>query len=402
MDKPLSKYIILFLFLFPVLNAHASIDWGDSPFTTLNDNVNTVKSNVSTITGKVTGNISTVADQFKSQIDLLQSQGLLVKETAEQLLDWLNDHKEDYVKFASPGRCGAGSPCDIFREELRTFVQNFSSLSDRFPVVDKLGLSDAPVLTRLLDKLPPIILFPIYETMSRMPDWNKLPEQLASIYDEIADPDVFSVRLSPLSVADTSGFAATAYTTASFTTSASTINTPTERFCESHTDRLDKGIDPVRLNRIKLFISYLKAVFDIIGEVPPKDQNLELVGEGGSLPIPNAFKMIVHAINFIQDAVQTYRNNIQICRDLRNAERDRNLQLEIQVAQCLQLADFVLPGTRDDIYDLVTNKVNVASQYGLPVDSSLKSIRLADNFRAAGMWKSAYLKLCDAYKKIGE
>ena len=157
-------------------------------------------------------------------------------------------------------------------------------------------------------------------------------------------------------------------------------------------------MDPVRLNRINLFISGLATTFDVFGESLPKDQGLNLLGEGGSLPFPNTLKMIAHVIGFIQQAIGTFHANLDICRSI----KDREIQLEVQVAQCLQLADFILPATRDEIYDLVTRRIEEARSYGIPVTKSDNAIAQADYFRQQQQWKSAYLKLCDAYGKIGK
>lgn len=370
--------------------AHADLSSIETTVNEIKTNLGNVKTNVGTIKTSVTGNISTVADEFKTQVDLLQVKGVLVKETADQLLDWLNSHKDEYLVFAG-NKCDNASPCGIFREEMRVFIEDFSYLSDRFPVIEKMGMSDSPRIIRLIDRLPPILIFPMYEVMNRMPDWNKIPVQLASMYDEIGDPEVFSIDFAPPINTLSAGFTQTAVA----------ATTPTGIFCERNASRLDNGIDPVRLNRLQLFVSYLKTGMSIIGEVPPKDQNLEVVGEGGSLPVPNVFKMIVLVVNFVQDAVSTYRDNINICRSIRDQERSRLLTLEIQVASCLQLVDFIMPGTRDDVYNLVSDKIESARNQGIPVQQSDRAMALVDSFRADGDWKQAYLKLCDAYSKIG-
>lgn len=385
-------YILVLLVSFVALSSTAHADLA-SIETTVNDiktNLSNVKTNVGTIKTSVTGNISTVADEFKTQVDLLQAKGVLVKETADQLLDWLNSNKDEYLVFAG-NQCDNASPCGIFREEMRVFIEEFSYLSDRFPVIEKMGMSDSPRIIRLIDRLPPILIFPMYEVMNRMPDWNKIPEQLANIYDEIGDPEVFSIDFAP----------PINTLSAEFTQTAVAATTPTGRFCERNASRLDNGIDQVLLNRLQLLVSYLKTTMSIIGEVPPKDQNLEVAGEGGSLPIPNAFKMIVYVVNFVQDAVSTYRDNISICRTIRDQELSRLLTLEIQVASCLQLVDFIMPGTRDDVYNLVANKIEDARNQGISVQQSDRAMALVDSFRADGDWKQAYLKLCDAYSKIG-
>jgi len=228
--------------------------------------------------------------------------------------------------------------------------------------------------------------------MNRAPGWRTIPQDLASIYDEIGDPDVFSVRLTPLASATAASVSPRAFA------ATPAFGTPTERFCSNHVNRVNNGMDPVRLNRINLFVAFVNTMLNIFGESLPKDQGLNLLGEGGSVPFPNTFKMVAHAVNFIQGALATFHANLEICR----AINDREIQLQIQVAQCLQLADFILPGSRDEIYEIVTHKIEEARSNGMPVAKSDSAIVLADSFRRQYRWKEAYLKLCDAYRKIGE
>jgi hypothetical protein len=365
-----SSFFIVLLLLCGPASAHAQ--W-------TNKNIGEIQTNVSNIETSVNGKISTVANEFKKQVDLLQDEGFLLKDSAEQLLNWLNSHRDEYLEFYG-NKCDNDSTCGIFREEMRIFIEDFSILSDRFPVIEKMGMSDSPFIIKLIDKLPPILIFQMYTVMNRMPDWNKIPEQLSGIYDEIGDPEVFSTNFEP----------------------RINVNmTPTERFCELNADRLDNGIDPVRLNRIQLFVSFMKTRLNVAGEIVPPSQTLTILGEGASVPIPDIFKSIVHVINFIQDCASTYRDNINLCRDIRDIERSRLLTLEVQVASCLQLTDFIMPESRDDVYGLVEDKIDKARNAGISVRQSERSMSLVDNFRDDGDWKEAYLKLCDAYKKIG-
>lgn len=391
MKLKITQFLFIVLLSSMVTSAYAiTLEDIGQDISNIKTNVTTIKSNVSNIKTTVTGNVSSVADEFKQQIDALQSRGLLLRETSDQLLDWLNSHQDDYLAFVG-SQCGVGSPCYDFRIELNKFIQDFSLLSDRFPIIENLGMNDSPRIINIVNNLPHILVFTLYETMARMPDWNMLPSYLAAVYDEVGDPDVFSIDLAPLANVSAKGV----------TAAASTNATPTQTFCTKNAARLDNGIDPVSLNRIKLFVSALKTTMSVISEVPPKDQNLEVVGEGGSLPIPNLFKMIVHVVNFIQDAVQTYRNNIGICIDIRDKAQARELTVEVQVANCLQLVEFIMPGTRDEVYNLVISRIDSAAAEGVPVDKSNSSIAEADMLREKGKWKNAYLKICEAYNKIG-
>src|SRR3546814_6187756 len=94
-------------------------------------------------------------------------------------------------------RCGTGAPCALFRTDLQILVTDLSALSDRLPAVQKLGIGDGQAMRQIIDRLPPFVLFAVYEAMERMPDWRTIPQVLADIYDEIGDPDAFSVGYEP-------------------------------------------------------------------------------------------------------------------------------------------------------------------------------------------------------------
>jgi hypothetical protein len=124
----------------------------------------------------------------------------------------------------------------------------------------------------------------------------------------------------------------------------------------------------------------------------------EAVGFGSDTVIPNPLKAQIKLLLLIfdvtQQGVQTFRANLQICRDQR---RD----LEFQVARCIELVDFVMPSKRDDVYELVVDIVNKAEEEGVSVSNARKSLERAEKHRLNMRWKEAYLSLCDAYQKIG-
>lgn len=383
--------------------ARAEIDWSDGPFDDLKTKVTNVQTNVNTIQTKVVGNISTVADELKKQVDILQSKGILLKDGAEQLLDWLNANIDAYQSFAGQPRCGSGSPCAGFRDDLTGFLHDFSDLSDKFPIIERAGFKDSPLLTRAIEHWPPVLLFPLYQAMSHSSAWRELPEQLGGIYDEIGDPDVFAFDLIPASASfDNSTYNYTyTYNANAINGSSSSSQTPTERFCSNKADRLDSQIDSVRLNRIKVGVSGLATVMNIIGEVQPKDQNFSVLGEGLSVPVPNFFKMLVHATTWIREAVNAYRENIAICINLRETRLAEEQRLEDNIAHCVMLTDYLLDSGFGKARALVENRIDWFDSLGISVDKSVNSLATADSQWTRGHRNEAYNALCDAYKKIG-
>jgi hypothetical protein len=364
----------------------ANADWqGDGNIGDLFDNVDTLQQTADNIQTKLgsNGDIAVTADDLRQQLQLLQSQGLEIKASAEEVIAWLQARQGPFKTFiGGPGnRCGAGTPCDSFRGDLKTLVGDLGLLSDRFPAVEKLGIGDGQVMEQIIDRLPPFVLFATYESMQRMPDWQTIPQMLSDIYDEIGDPDAFAIDLEPRSVQ-----------ASAFSTSAS--DTPTQKFCSNHMDKLDKEIDPVRLNRIQLFITFLTKTLEVGAEFAPQEAGATFIGEGVygvPLPFKGWLAMLKNTIEVIQSSVATYRDNTAICRD-------RIREIELLVAQCIWIDDFVRPGTGAEVYQVVKSQIDAADADGVSV---VKANSFLNRASTTVQTKDDYQTLCSAYSKIG-
>src|SRR3546814_17659627 len=70
--------------------------------------------------------------------------------------------------------------------------------------------------------------------------------------------------------------------------------------------------------------------------------------------------MLKNTIELVQAGVETYRDNIAICND-------RIRELELLVAQCIWIDDFVRPSTGAEVYNVVRNQIDAAAADGVPV-----------------------------------
>lgn len=382
--------VLFFLSLIFLSNKAVMADWNDTKVDNIIQNVKDVKEEV-----VGTGNVKVVANDLRQQLNELVAKGVILQESVEDFLTWLKNRETPYRDFvrSDPNlpRCHPNSPCDKFREELITFFLETAAQRNNFPVIEKLGLGDGSHAATIVENTLPIILFGLYEVLERVPDWKEMPEKIQSIFDEIGDPDVFSIRLE-----ENEESAASSKSLASAIFSS---NTPTQRFCERWEKRIDKEMDSVRLNRIEFFVYYLRQILGYVESLTSETIGVTLVGEGNETLVPNPLKAQLKSLELIFDLIQrgaqTLRDNLGVCRANRR-------EIELQVAQCIELVDFILPSKRDDVYLLVKTKVENAAGEFVPVSNAERSLATAEKFRREYKWKQAYLKLCDAYRQIGE
>lgn len=378
-------------FLIP--DAHTQIlnprQWGSGEIINITKDVLDTKNEV------LTGRLAIVKNDLHQQLVELNQRGGPVKDSIQDFLQWLEDRREPYESFVfsmrNGERCGAGSRCSEFRAELTQFVQDLTDaeMREMFPIIDRIGLDGGRAIDTI-NIAPAVVLFAIHETLGRTEEWKKIPVNLRDLFDEIGDRQVFSSFLDPFSEEPS--------TNAVIANNMLFERTPTQRFCDRHASRLERQIDPVRLNRLKLYVDFVKAFPDSMNSILSPTVGLSLVGEGSDSLLPNPvsgmFKVMVTVIETTQRAVQTFRDNLQICRD-------RRRELELQLAQCIELVDFVKPTKRDEVYELVVDIVNKAEEELVPVSNARKSLARAEAHRDNARWKEAYVSLCDAYQKIG-
>jgi hypothetical protein len=368
--------------------------WDD---TTIGDIIKDVKDIKNQTTGN--GPIKKVADEFKTQLDDLVAKGFILKEAVGGILTWLQSREKPYREFVynndlSSPRCGAGTPCGNFRTDLVYFFGDLGALRGNFPIMERLGMGDGSRAISVIQVAPPILLFGLYQTMGRLPEWQSLPFALQGVFDEIGDPDVFALDdvFAPGSIAPAS---VQANSVAGF---ALFEKTPTQRFCERKAWAIERQIDPVRMNRLKFFVFYLRQGLGLAESLTHETIGADIVGEGNESVIPNPLKVQLKAVvvvfDVVQRAVQTFQANLDICRK-------KNSEIEMQVAQCIPLVNAVMPGSRDNIYNLVVTKVDAAEEDGLDVTQSDFWLGTADIQRAAGEYRDAFGSLCSAYQTIG-
>ncbi|MBE9558717.1 MAG: hypothetical protein IMF08_17795 [Proteobacteria bacterium] len=374
----------------PTAYANSHRVWDD---TTIGDIIDDVKDIKDQVTG--TGPIKKVADEFKTQLDDLVAKGFILKESVGDILTWLQSREGPYREFVgSTGtRCGAGTPCGNFRTDLIYFFGDLGALRDNFPIMERLGMGDGSRAISVIETVPPIMLFGIYQTMGRLPQWQSLPSVLQDVYDEIGDPDVFALdSIVPASVGSAS------LQTNSVTTFALFDKTPTQRFCENKSWAIERQIDPVRMNRLKFVVFYYRQGLGLAESLTSETIGADILGEGNETIIPNPLKaqlkVVLLVFDVVEKAVQTFQANLDICRK-------KNSEIEMQVAQCIPLINSVMPGTRDDIYNLVQTKIDAAEEDGLDVTLSDFWLSTADMQRMAGEYRDAFQSLCSAYGTIG-
>lgn len=360
--------------------------WDDNNISEIIDDVKAIRKDV---IGD--GNVKVVAEDLRQQLKELVDKGFILRDSVEDILTWLQSRERPYYDFAGDyPRCQPFTPCGQFREDLKRFFLEVADQRYNFPAIEKVGLGDGSHAVAIIENSPPILLFGLYEVFSRVPDWTEMPEKLQSIFDEIGDPDVFSVRLE-----DDQQVVASSM---SMTSNMVVSRTPTQRFCDRWEKRIDKELDPVRLNRIEFFIYSLRQGLGLFESLTSETIGATVVGEGTETVIPNPLKaqakIVLVAFDIIQRGAQTFRDNLGVCRANRR-------ELELQVAQCTQLVDFILPSRRDDVYLLVQTKVENAADEFVPVSLAEKSLAEAERLRKEGKWKRAYHKLCAAYRQIG-
>jgi hypothetical protein len=362
--------------------------------------VDDIYNNVIDIWNTVTGDVKDTAQELKQQLTALKDKGQTARETVQDILDFLQHRRQPLVNFVYVGgdmsnpRCGTNSPCANFRTDLEDFVLDIADLKSKFPQIEKHGLGDGTIIIDIIDYLPPIALFSVYEIFQRVPDWQDIPQNLSDLYDEIGDPDAFSLEApGPTAVTATS-----AATRASAATAAQTASLRrgqgygygssrhgTEDFCFKHGQGRK---DPVRGNRLKAFLTHAKNLVEGIAEFMPEEKTIVAAGEGTSVKIPlqASVKGVAGAIDSIGSQLETYYSNLEQCK-----------KIETDVAACTKLIEYRTDDGNRKAYWVV--KGVEAAQCSYPncpatVESALGE---AGNRYAASDFRGAYQRICDAY-----
>lgn len=384
--------------LWPRPSYAALREWDNSEITNITNDVTDIKNTLAP-----SGDIRTVAQDLRNQLQTwgpFKGNTQLLSEAVEDILNWLGSRRDDYVNFIGGDLNNKCQPlvseCGIFRSDLITFFSNMSLLPVEIEAVQKFGLRDASFAQKIINVMPPIILFSLSERLKRIPDWQMIPSDINDIYNEIDDPKVFS-----LSLRDQESSPA-----ASASAVANQGLTKTQAFCRTRADRLDgdqifDGVDPLRLNRINTFLVFLEAILSSVANVQPDDIDIfgALIGEGAGGGLPNPLRSLLFAADaetkIITQAIATHRANIGLCTD-------RYHQIEDRIASCTLYSEFKLNITaNEEYYDLVMRRLVTAFNAGIPTSKSVSDYNSSKTFLGGGAYDSAYHDLCKAYVEIG-
>jgi len=284
--------------------------------------------------------VKPTAQDLRQQLTALNDKGQTARETVQDMLDFLQHRRQpllDFVKgnpSAGTRRCGAGTPCANFRADLEAFVLDTVDLKSEFPQVEKHGLGDGTIMLDIIDHLPPIALFGVYEILQRAADWQEIPKNLSDVYDEIGDPDAFSLEAPGGTAATAPSAAATASAAGAARTARLGLShgfgiarAGTEDFCYKHGQGRK---DPVRGNRLKAFITHAKCLAEAIAAYMPEEKTIVAGGEGTSVKIPRQpfVKSVSGLIDSIGSQLETGYSNLEQCK-----------KTETDVAACTKLIE---------------------------------------------------------------
>ena len=354
----------------------------------LDDTVDEVINKVRDVWHIVTGDVKDTAQDLKRQLTSLTQKGDTVKESVEDALDLITHRRTPFLDFVhgGNGRCGPGSACMDFRLDLENFVLDMADLRTKFPQIEKHGLGDGTILVEVIDHLPPIVLFGVYEIFQRIPDWQDTPQRLADLYDEIGDPDVFSEE--PLGASTATAATVVSVSVKGPAGGQGSFGAPLTKldiFCSKGKQLRN---DPVRLNRVRAGWTWVKNILDGGAELIPDEITAVVIGEGASVPIPlkGFVKLSAAVIDSIFASVDAHRSNLELCK-----------KIEADVAQQTQLVEYRTAAGNKKAYWVVKGIIQAQGNFQPPADSLLTE---AGNLHRNFMWQAAYRKICDAYAAI--
>ena len=363
-----ARYLLALCLL--TFSLQAKADW-------VSTDITNVVNYVTDMWNVVMGNVKDTAQDLDRQLVQFQQQGEVVKETVDDMLELLQYRQGPFQDFVNggAGRCGAGSPCGDFRNDLKSFVLDMAALRQWFPQIQKSGLGSGQHLADIIDHAPPLALFGPYEVLQRVPGWQDIPTQLGYLYDEIGDADAFSLEtVGPSPVVAKGAF--------------DTPQNRTDVFCSK--GKRPKW-DTVRLNRVKATLLAVKEMSDGLSDSAPETYDLALFGEGASIPLPLKLIMKVtpSVIASIFAAVDAHRANLDVCR-----------QIEADVASSSPLVQY---RTRDGVahaYWVVQGILDYRTQNGDLETKALSYFHDAKALASKGLWKNAFDQLHNAYAAL--
>lgn len=358
---------------------------------------------------------NTVLKDFRQQREIwlpYKGKTLLMADGVQDILEALPALRNEFTEFigSRADKCSFGSNCYSFREDLIALFTGLNDLKPKFPAFEKAGLVDVEIATEAIRVTPPFILFGMYKVMNRQPQWRSLPSDLSDIFDEMDDPEIFSLNLidDNSEAGDISLFASM---------NASDIpavrdSTKTQRFCARRADKFDgvgrglngnrDGWDQIRVNRIILVVTLYTDMYKWgLDQVPDDiDLGVAILGEGATLGIPSAFftyifKAVPLAIESILKAVDVYHKNIGLCKN-------RFSEIESRLSSCKYYTDFVLDGTaQGEYYRLVERRFEMADEAMISHRKANALFNKSVMQLGEGRYSKAFKSLCKSYSSIG-
>ncbi len=151
--------------------------------------------------------------------------------------------------------------------------------------------------------------------------------------------------------------------------------------------------DPVKSNRVRARWSWVSNMLDGISEFSDSTVTLELIGEGGSVPvvIKGVMKSASKVIESIFASVDAYRANLDLCK-----------QIETDVAQSAMLVDYRTAHGVETAYWVVKGVMARSSMASIDKTTANSRLDEAGNFfgQANPDYIAAYGKICAAYTAL--
>lgn len=136
-----------------------------SPAAALANPLGALKSKVQQATARVTelkNNVHAKVESVKEKIEEMDGEGLeQLMETVGSMLEYLKQAQAGYQQFVGADKCGASSPCGVFRTNLRKMIESFIKLPGEMPFVEHVppAVHRLEQFAKVIDILPPPILF---------------------------------------------------------------------------------------------------------------------------------------------------------------------------------------------------------------------------------------------------
>jgi hypothetical protein len=367
--------ICLFTLATPV---HAA--WDDFRIDDIYDKVVKVFNKVQ---GDVSDAVKELLDQRKDRVDDM-------RDAVEDIVSWFQNRKTPLKDFVSggPGRCGTGSPCAKFRSDLLAFALQMAELKDRFPVLEQHGLGDTAFFAELVKILPPVILFGAHEILQRIPGWQDLPVDLADVFDEIGDPEVFSTEQASAQLAAAS-VARGMKTASAASLPLTSLGKPVDDFEKFCNRGVEAVADEVALVRLKGIVYRWKNRFDSYSEYFKDDDPLTFLGQSfPSIKYPGKpfLHTVSNALDSLHDMMEAHRDKLGACA-----------KVEQDISACTTLVEYRTPRGARQAYFVMSGVLKRATLASVDQTNAKRALDKAKQKYNAGRYSEVYAYVCQSY-----